>query len=166
MAIFSLHIGTFILLDFIHSKVEATALEEMKMVDIEFKKHDPHKVVGNHMESCGLKIYDHEDSPHDEIFWGAISYSEVLSWVWALSPKWMIEFYKFQEHWRSILPKFLQGKVSTPLGIQQTKAKGSIDTSPRKQETQGNIEETKTSNQEIEIPRQEETPPNTNTPGK
>jgi hypothetical protein len=48
--------------------VEATALEEMKLVDIEFKKHHPHKVMGNHMASCGLKRYKHEDSPHDEIF--------------------------------------------------------------------------------------------------
>jgi len=56
-------------------------LEEMKLVDIEFKKHDPHKVVGNHMESCGLKRYEHEDSPHDDIFRGERSYSEFLSQV-------------------------------------------------------------------------------------
>jgi hypothetical protein len=163
---FPLHIGTFSLLDFDHSKVEATTLEEMKLVDIEFKKHDPHKVMGNHMASCGLKRYEHEDSPHDEIFRGARSYSEVLSRVRALSPEGMIEFYKFQEHRRSGLPKVLQGKVSTPPGIQQTKAKGSTDTSPGKQETQGNTEETETSNQETEIPSQEERPPETDTPGK
>ena len=50
-----------------HAKAEATALEEMKLVDIEFKKHDPHKVMGNHMASCGLNIYENEDSPHDEM---------------------------------------------------------------------------------------------------
>jgi hypothetical protein len=55
-------------LDYDHSKIEVMTLEEMKMVDIEFKKQDPHKVLGNHMESCGLKRYKHEDSPHDEIF--------------------------------------------------------------------------------------------------
>ena len=43
-------------------------LEEMKMVDIDFKKHDPSKVVSNHLVSCILKRYEQEDSPHDEIF--------------------------------------------------------------------------------------------------
>jgi hypothetical protein len=56
------------LLDFGHAKAEAMNLEEMKRVDIEFKKHDPSKVVSNHLASCGLKRYEHEDSPHDEIF--------------------------------------------------------------------------------------------------
>ena len=82
-------------------------MEEMKLVDIEFKKHDPNKVVSNHMASCGLNRYEHEDSPHDEIFRGARSYSEVLSWVQALLPSDMVDFYKFQEHMRSFLPKVL-----------------------------------------------------------
>jgi hypothetical protein len=67
---FPIHIGAYSLLDFGHAKAEATALEEMKLVDIEFKKHDPSKVVSNHLASCGLKRYEHEDSPHDEIFLG------------------------------------------------------------------------------------------------
>ena len=65
---FPLHIGAFSLLDFNHSKVEAATLEEIKMINIEFKKHDPQKVMGNHMVSCGLKRYEHEDSPEDDIF--------------------------------------------------------------------------------------------------
>jgi hypothetical protein len=56
------------LLDFGHAKAEAGSLEEMKLVDIEFKKHDPSKVVRNHLASYGLKRYEHEDSPHDKIF--------------------------------------------------------------------------------------------------
>jgi hypothetical protein len=48
--------------------VEAMALEEMKLVDIEFKKHDPHRIMGNHVEICGPKIYEHEVSPHDKMF--------------------------------------------------------------------------------------------------
>jgi hypothetical protein len=56
-------------------KVEAAALGEIKLVDIEFKKHDPHKIIGNHMASCNLKRYEHEDSPQDEMF----SRSKVLS---------------------------------------------------------------------------------------
>jgi hypothetical protein len=82
----------------------------MKLVDIEFKKHDPNKVVGNHMESCGLKIYEHEDSPHDEMFRGAKSYSEVLSRVRALPPEGMIEFYKFQEHRKEWPPQSFTGE--------------------------------------------------------
>jgi hypothetical protein len=67
---FPIRIGAYSLLDFGHAKAEAVALEEMKLVDIEFKKHDPSKVVSNHLASCGLKRYEHEDSPHDEIFRG------------------------------------------------------------------------------------------------
>jgi hypothetical protein len=54
------------LLDIGHTKAEVAALEEMKLVDIEFKKHDPSKVVRNHLESCGLKRYEHEDSLHEK----------------------------------------------------------------------------------------------------
>jgi hypothetical protein len=163
---FPIHIGTYSLLDFGHAKVEASALEEMKLVDIEFKKHDPNKVVSNHMASCGLKIYEHEDSPHDEIFRGVRSYSEVLSRIQALLPGDMVDFYKFQEHRRSCLPKVLQGKTSKPPGTQQAEAKGSTDASPSKQETQEKTEETETSNQEAEIPNQEEGNPEIVTPGK
>jgi hypothetical protein len=70
---FSIHIGAYSLLYFFHAKDEAIFLEEMKTVDIEFKKHDPSRVVTNHLASCGLKRYEHEDSPHDEIFQGARS---------------------------------------------------------------------------------------------
>jgi hypothetical protein len=65
---FPLSIGSFFLLDFGHSKVEAATLEEIKLVNIEFKKHDPQRVVGNHMVGCNLKKYEHEESPHDEMF--------------------------------------------------------------------------------------------------
>jgi hypothetical protein len=105
---FPIHIGTYSLLDFVHAKAKVAALEEMKLVDIEFKKHDPNKVVSNHMASCGLKIYEHEDSPHDEIFQRASSYSEVLIRVQALLPRDMVNFYKFQEHRRSGLPNFFR----------------------------------------------------------
>ena len=104
---FPIHIGTYSLLDFSHAKEEATTLEEMKLIEIEFKEHDPNKVVSNHMASCGLKRYEQEDSPHDEIFWGARSYSEFLNWVQALLPDDMVDFYKFQDHRRIFLPKVL-----------------------------------------------------------
>jgi hypothetical protein len=54
---YPLSIGSFSLLDFVHSKMEAATLEEIKLVNIEFKKHDPQRVVGNHMASCNLKNY-------------------------------------------------------------------------------------------------------------
>jgi hypothetical protein len=38
---FHLQVGMFSLLDFGHSKVEATAMEDVKLVDIKFKRHDP-----------------------------------------------------------------------------------------------------------------------------
>jgi hypothetical protein len=92
---FPIHIGAYSLLDFGHAKAEAMTLEEMKLVDIEFNKHDPNKVVRNHLVSCGLKRYEHEDSPHEEIFWGTRSYSQVLSQVQALPPGDMANFLKF-----------------------------------------------------------------------
>jgi hypothetical protein len=94
---FPLQIGTFSLLDFGHLKVEAATLGEIKRVDIEFRKHDPYKIVGNHMASCNLKRYEHEESPQDEMFRGARSYQEVLNRVRALSPDKITEFYNFKK---------------------------------------------------------------------
>jgi hypothetical protein len=65
---FPFPIGSFSLLDFSHSKVEAATLEEINLVKFEFKNHDTQKVVGNHMSICNLKRYEHEDSPQDEMF--------------------------------------------------------------------------------------------------
>jgi hypothetical protein len=53
----------FSLLDFDHSKVEVAALEDINLINIKFKKHDPQKIVGNHMALYNLKRYEHEDSP-------------------------------------------------------------------------------------------------------
>jgi hypothetical protein len=65
---FPIHFNGYYLLDFRHAKAEATTLEDIKLVHIEFKKHDPHRVMSNHLANCGLKIYEHENSPHDDIF--------------------------------------------------------------------------------------------------
>jgi hypothetical protein len=107
---FPLQIGVFYLLDFSHSRVEAATLEEIKLVNIKFKKHDPHNVVGNHMASCNIKMYEHEESPQDEVIRGVRSYQEVVSQVQALSLDKMVDFYNFQKHRRSSLPKVLQGE--------------------------------------------------------
>jgi hypothetical protein len=74
---FPIQVGMFTLLDFSHSKVEAATLEDVKLVDIEFKKHDPHKIVENHLAQFNMKRYIHENSPYDEMFRGVRSYEEV-----------------------------------------------------------------------------------------
>jgi hypothetical protein len=66
-------------------KVEATTLEDVKLVDIKFKRHDPHKFVENHLAQYNLKRYVHENFPHDEIFRGVRSYEEVLNTFQTLS---------------------------------------------------------------------------------
>jgi hypothetical protein len=67
----------FTLLDFGHSKVKATALEDVKLVDIELKKHDPHKIVKNNLSQFNMKRYIHENSPYEEMFRGVRYYEEV-----------------------------------------------------------------------------------------
>jgi hypothetical protein len=65
---FPIHLNTYSLLDFRHEKVKAASLEDINLVHIEFKKHDPHRVVSNHLASCGLKIFEHKNLPHNDIF--------------------------------------------------------------------------------------------------
>jgi hypothetical protein len=69
----------FLFFYFFHSKVEAASLEEIKLVNIEFKKHNPQNIVGNHMALYNFKIYEHEDYPQDDIFQGERSYWEFFS---------------------------------------------------------------------------------------
>jgi hypothetical protein len=52
---FPLQVGMFSLLDFVHSKVEVAALEDVKLVDIEFKRHDPQKIMENQLDQYNLK---------------------------------------------------------------------------------------------------------------
>jgi hypothetical protein len=65
---FPIHLSSYSLLDFGHAKAEAAALEDLKMVHVEFKKHDPQRVVSNHLASCGLKRFEHENSSSNDIF--------------------------------------------------------------------------------------------------
>jgi hypothetical protein len=67
-------IGKFPLLNLGHSKVEATTLEEVKLVDLEQRKYDPYQIVGNHLAHYNLKVYEHEKSPYDDMFKGARTY--------------------------------------------------------------------------------------------
>jgi hypothetical protein len=42
--VFPVQIGKFSLLNLGHSKVEAATLEDIKLVDLELRKHDPYKL--------------------------------------------------------------------------------------------------------------------------
>jgi hypothetical protein len=79
--VFPVQIGRFSLLDLGHSKVENASLEEVKLVDLKHRKSDPSQTVGNHMGHCGMKVYEHDESPRDDIFNGAKTYEEVLDKV-------------------------------------------------------------------------------------
>jgi len=83
---FPIQVGVFTLLDSGHSKVEVVALEDVGLVDIESKKHDPHKIVENHLDQFNMKRYIHENSPYDEMFRGVKSYEEVQSKFQTLPP--------------------------------------------------------------------------------
>jgi hypothetical protein len=65
---FPIRLNSYSLLDFGHAKAEAAALEDLNLVSIEYKKHDPQRVVSNHLANCGLKRFEHENSPPDDIF--------------------------------------------------------------------------------------------------
>jgi len=46
---FPIQVGMFSLFDFGHSKVEVVTLEDIKLVDIEFKRHGPRNIVENYL---------------------------------------------------------------------------------------------------------------------
>ena len=119
------------MLDFGHAKAEATTLEDLKLVHVEFKKHDPHRVVSNHLSSCDLKRFEHENSPSDDIFLGTRSYVEVLAQIQALAPEERANVLKFQEHRQSCLPPVLRGENPITVEVQQKEVEGSKDTAPR-----------------------------------
>jgi hypothetical protein len=56
---FPIEVGIFSLSDFGHAKVEASTLEDIKLVDIEYKRHDPHRVVEIHLDQFNMKRYIH-----------------------------------------------------------------------------------------------------------
>jgi hypothetical protein len=78
---FLVYVRKFSFLNLGHSKVEAEALEEIKLVDIEHRKHDPYQLVSRHLMHCNLKSYEHETSAYDDIFKEVKTYEEVLNKV-------------------------------------------------------------------------------------
>jgi hypothetical protein len=86
------------------------SLEDIKLVDIEYKRHDPHRVVENHLAQFNMKRYIHEDSPYDEVFRGVRSYDEVVIKFQNFPQDQQSGFLSFQKHRRNSLPKVLQGE--------------------------------------------------------
>jgi hypothetical protein len=74
---FSIQFGMFTLLDFSHSKFEVATLDDVKLVDIDIKKRDPHNIVEIHLAQFNMKRYIHENSPYDEMLKGVRYYEEV-----------------------------------------------------------------------------------------
>jgi hypothetical protein len=131
--VFLVQIGKFSLLNLGHSKVEVAVLEEVKLVNLENRKHDPYQLVGKKMSHCNMKAYEHEKSPYDELFKGTKTYEEVLERVQTLSSDLQYSFQTFQKHRRSGLPKVLQGETITPPWEQEYTPPGFG------QETQGKV---------------------------
>jgi hypothetical protein len=115
---FPVQLNSYSLLDFGHAKAEAATLEDLSLVSIEYKKHDPQKVVSTHLSNCGLKNFEHECSPSDDIFRGARSYGEVLVRIRSLALEDMASVLNFQEHRKICLPVVLGG-----LGLSKDKEK-------------------------------------------
>jgi hypothetical protein len=152
MANFPVHLNSYYLLDFGHAKVEATALEDINLVLIEFKKHDPQRVMSNHLASCGLKIFKHENSPSDDIFRGARSYAEILARIQTLAPEERDDVLKFQEHRRSFLPTVLRGENLSTAEVKQKDVESSKDATPSQEKHQDEGEQTKRPKVEIKTP--------------
>jgi hypothetical protein len=83
------------------------------LLNLDHRKYDPHKIVGNHQVNYNLKAYKHEQSPCDNMFRGVISYDEALVRFQSLSLDLQNNFLNFQKHWRSGLPGVLLGEAST-----------------------------------------------------
>jgi hypothetical protein len=74
--------------------------------------------VSTHLGNCGLKRFEHECSPSDDVFRGARSYSKVQFQIRSLAPKDRASVLKFQEDRKRCLPIVLEG-----LGLPKDKEK-------------------------------------------
>jgi hypothetical protein len=157
---FPIHLNSYSLLDFGHAKVEAVALEDLKLVLIEFKKHDPQRVVSNHLASCRLKRFEHENSPSNDIFEGTRYYAKILAQIQTLAPKERVDVLKFQEHQCSCLPTVLWGENPSTTEVKQKYAKGSKDVTPSQEKHQDGEVKTKSPKTEIKTldPPKKQTP--------
>jgi hypothetical protein len=163
---FPIHIHSYSLLDFRHAKDEAAALEDLKLVHVEFKKHNPHRVVSNNLSNCGLKSFEHENSPSDDIFQDTRFYAEVLARIQALAPKERADVLKFQEHRRSCLSLVLRGENPIIVEVQQKEAEVSKDSTPRQEEHQDREEQTRSLKPEMKTPDSPKNQTPVTTPGQ
>jgi hypothetical protein len=149
---FPVHLNSYCLLDFGHAKAEAAALKDLNLVSIEYKKHDPQRVMRNHLASCGIKRFEHKNSPSDDIFQGARSYAKILAWIQTLAPEERSDVLKFQEHRRNCLPAVLQGEGPSTLEVKQKDVEGSKDATLDQGKHQDEGEKTKSPKAEIKTP--------------
>jgi hypothetical protein len=163
---FPVYLNSYSLLDFGHAKAEATALEDLNLVLIEYKKQDPQRVVSNHLANCGLKRFGHEDLPSDDIFQGARSYAEILARIQTLAPKERADVLKFQEHRRSCLLAVLWGENPSTAEAEQKDDEGSKDATPNQEKHQEKGEQTKSPKAEIKTPNPPKKQSSATTPGQ
>jgi hypothetical protein len=149
---FPVHLNSYSLLDFGHAKAEVPSLEDLKLVLIEYKKHDPQRDVSNHLASCGLKRFEHENSPSDDIFRGTRSYAEILAQIQTLAPKERANVLRFQEHICCCLPTVLQGERSSTAEVKQKDVEGSKDAAPGQKKHQDGEDQNKSLKAEIKNP--------------
>jgi hypothetical protein len=152
MATFPVHLNSYSLLYFGHAKAEAATLEDLKLVHIEFKKHDPKRVVSNHLASCRLKRFEHKNSPSDDNFQGARSYAEILAQIQDLAPEERVDVIKFQEHRRSCLLVGLWGENPSTTKVKEKEVEGSKDATPNQEKHQDREEQTRSPKIEIKTP--------------
>jgi hypothetical protein len=129
---FPVHLNSYSLLDFKHAKSEAATLEDLKLVLIEYKKH--------------------ENSPSDDIFRGARSYAEILAQIQTLAPEERADVLKFQEHRCSCLPVVLRGENLSTVEVKQKDAEGSKYATLGQEKHQDEGEKTKSLKAEIKTP--------------
>jgi hypothetical protein len=101
--------------------------------------------VSNHLAHCGLKRFEHENSPSNDVFRGARSYEEVLARIKSLAPKDSASVLRFQEHRRRSLPIVLGG-----LGISEAKQKDAEGSEDQISDLGKHQEEEKMKNSEAE----------------
>jgi hypothetical protein len=122
--------------------------------------------VSNHLASCGLKRFEHENSPSDEIFQGARSYAEILARMQTLAPEERDDVLKFQEHRCSCVPAVLRGESPSMMEVKQKDAEGSKDATLDQEKHQDEGEKTKSLKVEIkplDLPKKQSL---VTTPGK
>jgi hypothetical protein len=122
--------------------------------------------VGNHLASCGLKRFEHENSPSDDIFLGTRSYAKILSRIHTLAPEERADVLKFQEHRRSCLPAVLRGESPATMEVKQKDSEGSKDANPNQEKHQDEGEQTKSPKEEIKTPDPPKRQIPVTTPGK